>query len=435
MLVFILPGLNPHLSENTAASVQRVFSYAKTIVIPKEEEAAAIMNETLSLEIDPWFMTLYAGDSVQPHANKEIERWLSTCSDRSAGCIMNPVSITGQPALSIHSHLPSSPFPRGPLLWHTEMVMNGQIPGFTTKEQLPFQKYVLIDKQIQLSTRFEWTEVDSDGILYHQRTAPAWMREAEEWNAISPLLHASTRVQYIDERKNSPIVTIALCTYNDGEYLPWAIRSVLSQTITAWELIIVDDGSSDDTSSILARLPVDSRINTVRQNQNLGKAHALNRALQMARGSWFLELDADDWMSPDCLEVLLHEACKEQNVGVFYANHVEWLERMNKQLLYQGIRTGPSHFSSRQLLAEAVAVAPRMFNVSILKQVGGWNTMVPFEGRLYEDIEMLSKVSCFHPVHHVPQPLYHRRLRSSSMTHRHLNYYEKWKNAMSDILN
>lgn len=434
MLVFILPGLYPHLSENTASTVQRVFSYAQPIEIPSEEEAAAIMNETLAREMGPWFMTLYAGDSLQPHAEKEIERWVETYNDRSAGYIMNPVSNTDPPAAAKHRLIPSFRFPRGPLLWRTKIVMSGETPGFKTREQLPFQKYVLIDKQYELSTRYEWTEVDSDGVLYPQRAAPAWMKESEEWNALSPLLHAAASVQYIDERQHSPIVTIALCTYNDGEYLPWAIRSVLSQTVTAWELIIVDDHSNDNTSSILAKLPVDSRIIKVRQEQNLGKAHALNRALQMARGSWFLELDADDWMSPDCLEVLLHEACREQNVGVFYANHVEWLERMNKQLLYQGIRTGPSHFSSRRLLAEAVAVAPRMFNVSVLKQIGGWNTLVLFEGRLYEDIEMLSKVSCFHPVHHVPQPLYHRRLRSSSMTHRHLNYYEKWKNSMSDIL-
>ncbi|MGG4106110.1 hypothetical protein AAXB25_19590 [Paenibacillus lautus] len=64
MLVFILPGLNPHLNENTAASVQNVFSDARHVIIPSEEVTAAILNETLAREFGPWFMTLYAGDSV-----------------------------------------------------------------------------------------------------------------------------------------------------------------------------------------------------------------------------------------------------------------------------------------------------------------------------------------------------------------------------------
>lgn len=184
MLVFILPGLNPHLSENTAASVQSVFSDARHVIIPSEEVTAAILNETLAREFGPWFMTLYAGDSVQSRAKVEIEQWLRTCSDHSAGYIINPVSITDQLAPSKNRHVPFLRIPRGPLLWRTKTVMSGRTPGFKTREQLPFQKYVLNDKQFELSTRYEWMEVDSAGILYHQRAAPAWMKETEEWSCM-----------------------------------------------------------------------------------------------------------------------------------------------------------------------------------------------------------------------------------------------------------
>lgn len=247
------------------------------------------MNEALSDNLNtPWFMTLCAGDTVQPMAKKEIERWLQTYADGSAGFILTSATKTDQPIVFHKRPVPNFHTPRGPLLWRTSIVMNGQTPGFSSNDQLPFQKYVLIDKQIQLTSHYEWKEVDSEGFLYHHRGAPPWMKEAEEWNAISPLLHAPSRVQTINEKQYSTIVTIALCTFNDGEYLPWAIRSVLSQTITDWELIIVDDHSSDDTPSILAGLPADKRINKVRLHQNLGKAHALNIALQMARGPGFL---------------------------------------------------------------------------------------------------------------------------------------------------
>ena len=69
------------------------------------------------------------------------------------------------------------------------------------------------------------------------------MKEAEEWHALFPLLEAGAQVQsQPPDIDCPPLVTIALCTYNDGAYLPWAVRSVLAQTLGAWELVILDDG-------------------------------------------------------------------------------------------------------------------------------------------------------------------------------------------------
>ncbi|MGE7823765.1 glycosyltransferase family 2 protein [Paenibacillus sp. NPDC093718] len=436
MLVFILPGLYPHFSENTVSSVKRFLSYARPIVIQSEEQSAAIMNEALFQKMDPWFMTLYAGDAVQPHAEKEIERWLQTYTDRSAGFTVNHVTTTDQPAASSYRPVPSFRFPRGPLLWRTEIVMNGQTPGFTTRDLLPFQKYVLIDKQLQLSTRYEWTEKVSDGILYPHRIAPAWMKEPEEWNAVSPLLQATAQGHSPTLRAATPpMVTIALCTYNDGAYLPWAVRSVLAQTCEAWELVILDDGSSDEeTTAYLQRRPVDPRIKMVRLEENSGKSKALNRILNMATAPWLLELDADDWLPPNALEILIREAGRAQNAAVIYGDHMEWLERANKELIYQGVKAAPFPLSSQLLLHDAPAVAPRMFNVSIIKQQKGWNHNTLYEGRLYEDIGQLIKLSRTHKLRHIPEALYHRRLRMSSMTHRHPHHYPAWKNSIIDKL-
>ncbi len=434
MLVFILPGLYPHLSENTAASIKRVFSDALPVIIPSEEATASILNETIARENGPWFMTLHAGDTVQPHAKAEIEGWLSSCNDYSAGCIMNPASNIDQLSPSRNRYGPLFRIPRGPLLWRTKTVLTGQTPGFRTIEQQPFQKYVLIDKQFELSTRYEWTEVDSDGVLYLQRQAPPWMKEAEEWHAIFPLLQAGAQGQsqppVID---CPPLVTIALCTYNDGAYLPWAVRSVLAQTFGAWELVILDDGSTDaETAHYLMRLPQDPRIKLIRQEENIGKSRALNRILNIATAPWLLELDADDWLAHDALDILLREARSQQDAAVVYANHTEWLERANKQLVYQGVKAAPSSLSPNVLLHEAPAVAPRMFNVPILKQVDGWDPRTLFEGRLYEDIGQLMKLSVTHKLCHVAEALYHRRLRMTSLTHRHPHHYLKWRNSIID---
>lgn len=434
MLVFILPGSYPHLSENTAASIKRVCPDALPVIIPSEEVTASILNETLAREIKPWFITLHAGDTVQPHAKEEIERWLRSCSEYSAGYIMNPASSIDQLSPSRNRYVSPLRIPRGPLLWRTKTVMTGQTPGFRTREQLPFQRYVLIDKQFELSTRYEWTEVDSDGFLYLQRQTPSWMKEAEEWQALFPLLEAGAQAQsQPPDIDCPPLVTIALCTYNDGAYLPWAVRSVLAQTLGAWELVILDDGSTDaETAHYLMRLPQDPRIKLIRQEENKGKSRALNKILKIAKAPWLLELDADDWLAPDALEILLREAGSQRDTAVVYANHTEWLERANKQLVYQGVKAAPSSLSPYVLLHEAPAVAPRMFNVPILKQVDGWDPHTLFEGRLYEDIGQLMKLSGTHKLCHVAEALYHRRLRMTSLTHRHPHHYLKWRNSMID---
>ena len=57
---------------------------------------------------------------------------------------------------------------------------------------------------------------------------------------------------------------------------------------------------------------------------------------------WLLELDADDWLAPRALEFLLRGVEEEQQAAVIYANHVEWLERTNQQLVLQGVKAAPS---------------------------------------------------------------------------------------------
>jgi len=432
MLVFILPGVSPHLSGKTAASVKHAFTDAHVILIHNEDESAAMMNHTLTKETYPWFMTLHAGDVLLPHAKKEIEGWLVTSSDHSAGYILN--TARAKDSAKIPKKTPSSPtqVPRVPLIWRTKLVLNDPSPGFTTVEKLPFQKYVLINKMLELSARYEWTKVVSDSIFRHERKAPAWMKEAEEWHALWPLLQATAQgYKQAPLTVCPPIVTIALCTYNDGAYLPWAVRSVMAQTCKAWELIILDDGSTDEkTSHYLMSLPPDPRINLIHQKHNSGKAKALNRILNMTNAAWLLELDADDWLSPFALERLLLRADMEQGAALIYADHIEWVERASKQLIYQRVRGAPASISPSVLLDEAPAIAPRMYDVSVLKQLGGWDHHHVYDGRLYEDIALLIKLSRNHKLLHVPEALYHRRLRSSSMTHRHPCQYGVWKYSM-----
>ncbi|MEP7225551.1 MAG: glycosyltransferase family 2 protein, partial [Actinomycetota bacterium] len=99
----------------------------------------------------------------------------------------------------------------------------------------------------------------------------------------------------------APLVSVLLAVSNGEHYLRAAIESVLRQTISDLELIVVDDGSTDETPEILAAVD-DPRLQVLRNEGRLGLAVSLNRGLDEARGRYVARLDADDIAFPRRLE-------------------------------------------------------------------------------------------------------------------------------------
>ncbi|HET7468286.1 MAG TPA: glycosyltransferase [Gemmatimonadales bacterium] len=96
-----------------------------------------------------------------------------------------------------------------------------------------------------------------------------------------------------------PVVVSAIMpTYNSGEFIAAAVDSILAQTFRDWELIIVDDGSTDDTAAVLRRYQ-DPRITVHALPRNMGRAAARNAALALARGRYIALADSDDISLPD----------------------------------------------------------------------------------------------------------------------------------------
>ena len=102
------------------------------------------------------------------------------------------------------------------------------------------------------------------------------------------------------------LVSVCLACYNAGNYLEAAVNSVTEQTYTHWELIIVDDCSTDSTpravADILSRL-ADARIRFLTNSERLGMVGNWNRAVSLAKGQFIKLIGQDDILKPDCLEV------------------------------------------------------------------------------------------------------------------------------------
>lgn len=116
-----------------------------------------------------------------------------------------------------------------------------------------------------------------------------------------------------------PAVSVVIPSHNYGHLVRQAVSSVLMQTHEDLECIVVDDGSTDDTQDVLARIP-DPRLRVVRHKQNLGVSAARNTGLDNARGAFLAFLDADDLWSPHYLQRQVALMRAEPDVGISFAD-------------------------------------------------------------------------------------------------------------------
>lgn len=119
-----------------------------------------------------------------------------------------------------------------------------------------------------------------------------------------------------------PEVSVIIPAYNAARFIGEAIESVLSQTFSAKEIIVVDDGSTDNTKEIISFYS--NKINYLYQC-NLGPAAARNTGVKNAQGEWIAFLDSDDFWDKDHLEVLVQEACKAKDVVLVYSGN-KWVD-------------------------------------------------------------------------------------------------------------
>lgn len=121
--------------------------------------------------------------------------------------------------------------------------------------------------------------------------------------------------------READLVSIIMPSYNTALYIKETIQSVLDQTYTNWELIIVDDCSTDNTEEVLATIN-DSRIRYFKNEKNSGAAVSRNKALRAAKGQWIAFLDSDDLWMPEKLEKQIN-FMKKNGYSFSYTNYEE----------------------------------------------------------------------------------------------------------------
>ena len=137
------------------------------------------------------------------------------------------------------------------------------------------------------------------------------------------------------------LVSIIMPSYNTAKFISETIESVLAQTYTNWELIIVDDCSTDDTDAVVRPYLADERIRYIKNDTNSGAAVSRNRALQEAKGKWIAFLDSDDLWFTEKLEKQI-SFMRDNDYHFSYTNYME----INEESKPNGKRvTGPKRIT------------------------------------------------------------------------------------------
>lgn len=126
--------------------------------------------------------------------------------------------------------------------------------------------------------------------------------------------------------EEKPLISVITPAYNAAKFIGETIESVINQTYSNWEMVIVDDCSKDETRSIIEKYAkIDQRIKLYVLDENSGAAVARNKAMEMAKGRYIAFLDSDDRWLPEKLEKQL-KFMQEKNIAFSFTGYVRMLE-------------------------------------------------------------------------------------------------------------
>lgn len=166
-----------------------------------------------------------------------------------------------------------------------------------------------------------------------------------------------------------PKITVCISTYNRANLIERAINMVLSQTYSDFELIVVNDGSVDETSMILEQLAhKDSRIKLISNEENFGLSFSRNKAIEWGVGSWFTFVDDDDLWDSNYLELMYSAAIHTGSdcvFGGFYKNGRSYVYSSNLTSLKDVLIAGYTP-----------PVGSQFYKLSMLKAIGGYNNKI-----------------------------------------------------------
>ena len=203
-----------------------------------------------------------------------------------------------------------------------------------------------------------------------------------------------------------PLVTIYITNHNYGKYIEKSINSILNQTYKNFEIIIIDDGSTDNSRKIIEKFSKNKKIKIIYQKNN-GLVVSNNIALKTCKGTYITRLDADDWLHPNFLQIMVNTAIINKKCAMIFCNYYITNER--GQITDQFYR---HEFRKVKLMDQPAHGACSLINVKKLKELGGYDEQFNCQ----DGVDLWLKIIGRHKVKSVNLPLFYYRQHGKSLT-------------------
>ncbi|MBH30514.1 MAG: hypothetical protein CMG71_00815 [Candidatus Marinimicrobia bacterium] len=206
---------------------------------------------------------------------------------------------------------------------------------------------------------------------------------------------------------NLPLVSVYITNHNYADYLQEAIESVLAQTFEDFELIIIDDGSSDGSGAIISSYENDNRIVCIHQ-ENRGLVHSSNVALKLSRGKYLMRLDADDYLAPQALGILVSELEKDSEIAIVFPDYylIDKQGNVESQIRRHNFQTDVNLFD------QPAHGACTLIRKDVLESIGGYDQTFSIQDGYDLWLNIVDK----YPIRNVNLPLFYYRQHEKSIT-------------------
>jgi CMP-N-acetylneuraminic acid synthetase len=203
-----------------------------------------------------------------------------------------------------------------------------------------------------------------------------------------------------------PVVSVYVANFNYGRFIRQAITSVLAQSFRDFEVIIIDDGSTDDSREQIESFRGDPRVRIIYQ-ENRGLIATANLGVRAARGRYVMRLDADDWLEPNALLVMVHALDAEPGVALVFPDYyyVDVAGRITGQ-------ERRHDFSSVTLLDQPAHGACALARRDCLLEVGVYSADLTCQ----DGVDLWLKIVERYQVRNINLPLFYYRRHGENLT-------------------
>jgi len=244
----------------------------------------------------------------------------------------------------------------------------------------------------------------------------------------------------------NPLVSIIVPAYNTAEFIDECVKSILNQTYNNIEIIIIDDGSTDNTLSLVKSLYGSNELVSIFTKKNDGPSSAKNYGIKKANGDYITFVDSDDWIDPDMIKELVYKAI-ETNADFVVSPYRFWSKNLSKDTYINYRLLGSMSKYEQKVIYQNILInysnpksgipyggCGKLYNLRIIhKKLLFFDENLP----LTEDVSFtISYLLVIDSANFIIQPKYNVRIRNNSTTtiyrDNQINFY---KNITSEFLN